>query len=235
MLAGNATDVSSTRTAASSSIPAPTPTAGQPPDRLRGIAGAGVYMSPNQGQVWTLMAGGIGNPLIVDTVTSGNRTSTRPATRPPTAPRAGSSWPCPPRPATPSRTPIYAGWLYAAVATPAGGFDGLFVTKDFGQNWTEVRIPTLPPDYGADRPRRSPPTTSRQPDYHDHSAVGAIPRQGNYDLILTVDPTNPNIIYLGGDATDGSQTGLIRVDATDRLGRPLAGRRTPTTPPTAAR
>ena len=27
---------------------------------------------------------------------------------------------------------------------PAGALDGIFVTKDFGQNWTEVNIPTEP-------------------------------------------------------------------------------------------
>ena len=31
-----------------------------------GIRGVGVEMSPNQGQIWTLMTGGIGNPLIVN-------------------------------------------------------------------------------------------------------------------------------------------------------------------------
>ncbi len=39
---------------------------------------------------------------------------------------------------------VYAGWLYALVANPAGALDGIFVTKDFGQNWTEVNIPTEP-------------------------------------------------------------------------------------------
>ena len=32
-----------------------------------GIRGVGVEMSPNQGQIWTLMNGGVGNPLIVNT------------------------------------------------------------------------------------------------------------------------------------------------------------------------
>ena len=32
------------------------------------IRGVGVFMSPNQGQVWNQMLGGIGNPLIFDTV-----------------------------------------------------------------------------------------------------------------------------------------------------------------------
>ena len=59
--------------------------------------------------------------------------------------RDGLSWPFPPRPATPRRTRFTQGWLYAAVATPDGSFYGLFVTKDFGQNWTDVRIPSLPP------------------------------------------------------------------------------------------
>ena len=48
---------------------------------------------------------------------------------------------------------IYAGWLYAAVATSTGGYDGLFMTKDFGQNWTQVNIATC----------RPPPTISTRP------------------------------------------------------------------------
>ena len=40
---------------------------------------------------------------------------------------------------------LYAGWLYAAVATPSGGFYGLFVTKDFGANWTQIQLDSLPP------------------------------------------------------------------------------------------
>ena len=69
------------------------------------IRGVGVFMSPNQGQVWNQMLGGIGNPLIFDTRYAPTPTSTRSTARPPTAPRGGSSWPCPPRPATPPRTP----------------------------------------------------------------------------------------------------------------------------------
>ena len=40
------------------------------------------------------------------------------------------------------------------------------------------------------------------------------PAQGNYDLILAADPTNPNVVYLGGTA-DGGQTALVRVDTTN--------------------
>ena len=181
-------------------------------------------MSPNQGQVWNLMTGGIGNPLIVNTSLSRHERQPGRRARPPTAPRAGSSWPSPPRPATPPQDPIYQGWLYAAVANPAGGFYGLFLTKDFGQNWTQVRIPTLPPSTsGTQSPRPSPPTTSRQPDYPILGGGGQLAAQGNYDLTLAVDPTNPNIVYLGGDRRR-------RPDRPDphrhhrHLGRPLPGR-----------
>ena len=107
-----------------------------------GIRGVGVEMSPNQGQVWNLMAGGIGNPLIVDLRTSTNVNPTAGPTPNGAQGRIVLAVPAPTGNA--AQDPIYAGWLYAAVATPAGGFFGLFVTKDFGQNWTKVRIPTLP-------------------------------------------------------------------------------------------
>ena len=37
--------------------------------------------------------------------------------------------------------------------------------------------------------------------------------QGNYNITMAVDPTDPSIIYVGGTA-DGNQTGLIRIDLT---------------------
>ena len=71
-----------------------------------GIRGVGVYMSPNQGQVWNQMLGGIGNPLIFDTLYAPNGPTSTPSTaRPPTAPRGESPSPCPTRPAMPPRTP----------------------------------------------------------------------------------------------------------------------------------
>src|SRR5262249_41618539 len=107
------------------------------------IRGSGVYMSPNQGQVWSLMAGGIGNPLIVDTITGKN---TNPANGPTPNGAQGRIVLAVPTPTgNAAEDAVYEGWLYAVVSTPAGALDGIFVTKDFGQNWTEVRIPTLPP------------------------------------------------------------------------------------------
>ena len=46
--------------------------------------------------------------------------------------------------------------------------------------------------------RPSPPTTSASPIIRSSAAVGSLPAQGNYDITLTIDPTNPNIVYLGG-------------------------------------
>ena len=58
--------------------------------------GDGVYISPNQGQVWNLMAGGVGDPLIQDPdhepQTHSDRREQRRG-RTPTGPRAASSWP----------------------------------------------------------------------------------------------------------------------------------------------
>ena len=39
---------------------------------------------------------------------------------------------------------VYEGWVYALVSNPGGALFGIFVTKDFGENWTEVNIPTEP-------------------------------------------------------------------------------------------
>ena len=38
----------------------------------------------------------------------------------------------------------YQGWLYAAVENANGTFNGLYVTKDNGENWTLVQLPNIP-------------------------------------------------------------------------------------------
>ena len=42
-----------------------------------------------------------------------------------------------------------------------------------------------------------PTNDVNQPNYRDSRGVLAS-NQGNYDITLAVDPTNPNIVYLGG-------------------------------------
>src|SRR5262249_8421734 len=77
---------------------------------------------------------------------------------------------------------------------------------------TLVRLPNLPPVNGA--VRDVPSSDISMPRNQDYDVGGGANfTQGNYDISLTVDPNNPNVVYLGGTA-DGQPTGLIRVDAT---------------------
>ena len=217
MLVGNATDVILDADSAIPINPDTNPTPGNLQVVFAGIEGQGVFMSPNQGQVWNLMAGNVGNPLIIDTITNRN---VNPSGAP--TPNGGQgrivlSVPAPTGNAVADA--IYAGWLYAAVATPAGGFDGLFMTKDFGQNWVQVNVATIPP--AANFNQAIPTNDVTQPNY----AITLL-SQGNLYLTLSVDPTNANIVYLGsfGNTVNdvagsynaqASDTGLIRIDTTN--------------------
>ena len=93
------------------------------------------------------------------------------------------------------------------------------MTKDFGQNWVQVNIATLPP--AANFNQAIPTNDVTQPNY----AITLL-SQGNLYLTLSVDPANPNIVYLGsfGNTVNGvagsynaqaSDTGLVRIDTTN--------------------
>jgi len=211
MLAGNATDV--VLDADSGTVLDPT-TGTEVSGNLQivyaAIEGQGVFISPNQGQVWNLMAGGVGNPLIVD-VLNGKDTNVNPLTSPSPNGAEGRIVLAVPQPTIyANENAIYSGWLYAAVSTPTGGFDGLFLTRDFGQNWTELGLNTLPPVTA--NQQAIPTNDITQPAYPI-----TFFDQGNSYLTLIADPTNPNIVYLGSYGGDNilSDTGLIRIDATN--------------------
>ena len=175
------------------------------------IRGVGVYMSPNQGQVWNQMLGGIGNPLI-DDLNTGKNVNTATSSAPSLA--QGRIVLAVPQPTgNAAQDAVYEGWLYATVSTPAGALAGIYVTKDFGQNWTDVRIPTLPAESsgGATYNQAIPSNNVSQPNY---PLIGSTQfPQGNYNIAMAVDPTDPNIIYVGGTA-DGNESALIRVNLT---------------------
>jgi subtilisin-like proprotein convertase family protein len=178
-----------------------------------GIVGQGVYMSSDQGQSWNLMTGTIGNPLIIDGIDLKN---VNPAGEPnPNGAEGKIVLGVPAKTDNYAQSELYAGWLYAAVATTTGGFDGLFITKDFGENWTQIQLNSLPPlaNYNEAVPVQTGDVNATStPAYAitDNSF-------GNVDLAVTVDAQDPNITYLGGFGGDtyNSDTGLIRVDATN--------------------
>jgi subtilisin-like proprotein convertase family protein len=89
---------------------------------------------------------------------------------------------------------LYGGWIYAAVANANGTLNGLYLTKDFGANWTRVRLP-VDPNTGA--------FASNNETRADFDPLGT----ANQAMVLTIDPVNPNIVYLGGST-------IIRVDTT---------------------
>jgi subtilisin-like proprotein convertase family protein len=118
---------------------------------------------------------------------------------------------------------IYRGWIYAAVVQnvdtmqgstanvedfPLADLIGLYLTKDFGQTWTKVALPSddgLPTNtLGITDPPVTGNGTFQQSPFH----------LGNFNLALAVDPNNPNVVYLGGTNEFGNSTGLVRVDTT---------------------
>jgi subtilisin-like proprotein convertase family protein len=201
-----------------------TPSVNNPSGNLQvlyaGVEGSGVYISPNQGQVWSLMAGGVGDPLIHDSVTKNPIPVNQPAGNTPNGAFGRIVLVAPAL--MPSSVPnaalqnfIYQNWLYALVVTPDGNLQGLFVTKDQGQNWTQVRVATMPTTAGAGVNTRAaiPTNNINQADYNFLGGLGGFAAQGNYDVSIGIDPTNPNIVYLGG-TLDGNASGFLRVDIT---------------------
>jgi subtilisin-like proprotein convertase family protein len=186
--------------------------------------GNGVFVSPNRGSTWNELLGAAGgDPLVQDGDFVPNRAIQTDAATHSLTPNGAKGRIVLGKPGLtgvllPDGTYtgnavqdlIYEGWLYALVSTPGGGlFDGLYLTKDFGQNWTKVRIPTIPNFNGA--PLAVPTNDGNRPDF-DPFGFGPF-AQGNYDISIGVDPTDPNVIYVGGSQDNGT-TGLIRVDVT---------------------
>jgi subtilisin-like proprotein convertase family protein len=180
-------------------------------------AGGGVYASPNRGQSLNLMVGNGFDPLIRDPnwvpapaiivangtfpANPGRIVLAKPAFLPNTVSKANVL------------NSIYAGWLYAAVAKPDGsGLLGLYMTKDAGATWTKVNLPNVPVAATLFRNVANPSNNPNDANY-DPTVSKGFPGTANYNIALTIDPTNPNIVYLGGTSI-GADSGLIRIDTT---------------------
>jgi subtilisin-like proprotein convertase family protein len=218
------------------------------------FAGEGVFFSPNRGQTFNIMAGTTGDPLIQDfdgvppqpvpvlpsPAVYGTSKIGTPNTTVPASPKGRIVLAKPPLVQGDAlQNTLYQGWLYAAVisspttVTPdnqtvsGGHLDGLYLTKDFGQNWTRVRMPNLA--LGDHSEPLVPTNDMRNGDFEPtggETPYGEAPDivdptdpnldnfgMGNWDLSLVVDPNNPNVVYLGG-TNQFHASGLIRVDTT---------------------
>ena len=110
---------------------------------------------------------------------------------------------------------FYAGWLYAIVSTPDGNRDGLYMTKDFGRNWVKVHTPVIPDPTvpGSGYPTNNETRADQEPFAPSAPGLGG---QGNYNINIAIDPTNPQIVYVGGLGNGNGVPlpagGLFRVD-----------------------
>ncbi len=170
----------------------------------------GVWFSSNHGQSFSHQTGGAGNANNADRDRGGNPAV--PVTPPAATPNGANGRI---ELAVPFATGIvrqdidYINWVYALVATPGGAFNGLYLSKDSGANWTQVKIPGLPLPPPPFAPSQIYPTNDDTQANYD-----AIQPQANYDMTLTIDPLNPNVVYIGGSDKGFFPGGLIRVDTT---------------------
>ena len=98
----------------------------------------------------------------------------------------------------------YQTWLYAASVDAGGQFVGLYITKDNGSNWTQIKIPSA--SFAAGPNEVVPTNNSGSPQYNVTRGLGI------QTVALTVDPNNPMVVYLGGTDFNGNATTMIRVD-----------------------
>ena len=173
---------------------------------------AGVYVSSNQGQTLLPVNGGVGkDPLIV---TPGFPAQPIPVSNIVSPNNANSAYIVLAKPALTGNIAEnlnYQDWIYAAVENYNGTFQGLYVTKDRGENWTLVQLPNIA---GNGSVKRAIPTNATTNTNSYDPTSSNFTDQGAYNLTLTVDPTNPSIVYIGG-SQDFQGSGLIRVNLTD--------------------
>jgi subtilisin-like proprotein convertase family protein len=178
------------------------------------FAGDGVYVSPNQGQVLNKMLGTTGDPLILNGDFSPLLPVPVTAGPSPNGAKGRIVLAKPALTGNPIQDLLYESWLYALVIVPGGNsnsvVDGLYLTKDLGQNWTKVDLRTVK-NPGGGLGDAIPTNDITQDPYSVTSHLGFA--DGNFAVSIGLDPNNPNIVYLGG-TQNGQASGFLRVDVT---------------------
>ena len=178
----------------------------------------GVWMSTNFGQTFTLMSGNSGDPQLQNA--SVNPSQAVPVSNDAVSPNGTNGRIILTKPnLIPSTSPnalienqLYEGWLYALVVNTGDTLNGLYVTKDFGANWTKVALTTSTTlEAGVPGTPSNNASDTAVNIVGNYSGGTANSPQGNLDLVMTIDPSNPNIVYIGGTGPDG----LIRVNVTN--------------------
>jgi subtilisin-like proprotein convertase family protein len=189
---------------------------------LAGGFNGGVYFSPNEGNTgtWLQMTGagfaGGGDPLLRSP--SGQSIPANSGATPngsngrillATPALTGDLIPGQPYVGNRALDLIYQNWLYALVITSgnngSGNLQGLYLTKDRGRNWTQVKIPAV----GGANPTNAVPTNDETKGNVDPFAQN---NRGNFDASLAVDPNNPAVVYVGGNVIVPFP--VIRIDTT---------------------
>ncbi len=102
---------------------------------------------------------------------------------------------------SPVENSFYQGWVYAAAVNNTGSVS-LYVSKDYGGDWTLIRLPEyvtvngVPEAFGVNNS-----------DNADINTLLGNPTGGVINLTLAVDPTNAEVVYLGGGGSN-----LLRID-----------------------
>ncbi len=163
-------------------------------------AAAGVWKSPNRGDTWIQIIGGLNPQLEMGTGVLPSGTEVGRITL-----------------AKPTVRQSDSGIIYALIAnaTPLGGangvdagrsdapnYYGLYKSKDGGDNWTHVMLRQLVPSQTQ----------------HKFVNIDLTGNDGSYVGALAVDPRNPNVVFVGG-----SRRFLNAVQAPDQDGLPVHG------------
>jgi subtilisin-like proprotein convertase family protein len=164
--------------------------------------GEGVFISSNRGAQWLLTAAATNNNQMRDTDPFGNAVTIPigAARASPNGPKGRISLAKPHLTGDPVFDREFQGRLFAVVSTPNSLLDGVYVTSDFGANWTQLKLgkvddPLLPCEPPVPTNDETTPL-----DIDPFTTLGCVQGQGNYDQAIAVDPQNPNRVYVFGAA-----------------------------------